>query len=206
MRLFESFAKAFLIFFGVFILYFNLFMAMDIVGQGSGHLSPFLGLYSVDDTRWGSDYYFGFSSIMQILGDLPKQLNFANFLEDFKEFVGSLNVFGDFLYDYKAPDLIDSNFWEILGNMLYVVFGAWFNIIIAPFKMLYHFIVLNVHLFQTLIELFNFVWSMINGKYNTPIDSAISSPFGILTSTSGNGYFIPSGTGYSYVPITSTSY
>lgn len=206
MRLFEAFAKSFLIFFGIFILYFNLFMAMDIVGTGDGHITPFLGLYAISDTTWGSDYYFGFSSIMQILDDLPKQLNFANFLNDFEEFVKTLTPVSNWLNNGWKSDISTTNPLEIFGSIFTDFFTIWFDLLSAPFQMLYHFILLNIHLFQTLIELFNFVWRMINGNYNLPIDSAISSPFGILTSTSGNGYFIPSGTGYSYVPITSTSY
>lgn len=182
MRVFKDFAGAFFVFFGAFILYFNLVMALNVVG-GSNHITPFLGLYALDNTRWTDQYYFGWDSIWGIIDDLPSAFQFDNFLLKFETFVKTLNPLGELLGGFTVDAGSYSNVVDQILNAIKVLFTGLFSILTAPFRMLVAFIELNVYLFQTIIEALNFIYHILDGHYNTPIDGWDSPLGGYMTNT-----------------------
>ena len=194
MRVFKDFAGAFFVFFGVFILYFNLVMALNVVGS-SNHITPFLGLYALDNTRWTDQYYFGWDSIWSIIDDLPTAFQFDNFLSKFETFVQTLNPLGELLggFTYDAGGY--SNIVEQILNAIKVLFTGLFSILTAPFQMLVAFIELNVYLFQTIIEGLTFIYHILDGRYNTPMNGWDSPLGAYMTNTplphTSNGVSVP---------------
>lgn len=194
MRVFKDFAGAFFVFFGVFILYFNLVMALNVVGS-SNHITPFLGLYALDNTRWTDQYYFGWDSIWSIIDDLPTAFQFDNFLSKFETFVQTLNPLGELLggFTYDAGGY--SNIVEQILNAIKVLFIGLFSILTAPFQMLVAFIELNVYLFQTIIEGLTFIYHILDGRYNTPMNGWDSPLGAYMTNTplphTSNGVSVP---------------
>lgn len=184
MTIFKRFAEVFLIFFGVYILYFNLVMALNVVGSDS-HITPFLGFYAVDNTRWTSDYYFGFDSIMNTIRAIPSAFQFDNFLALFSKFVDTLSPLSSLFDDFSKLSTPTSGWdvWSMLQTF-FNFFSIIFDIILAPFKMLVAFIELNIALFQSIIEALQFIWAIISGKYNSPVDGW-TSPLENYFSNSG---------------------
>lgn len=199
MRPFRVFAVAFLMFFGVYILYFNLVMALNVVG-GSSHLTPFLGFYAVYNERWTSDYYFGFQSIIDILDAIPEIFTFGNFLQAFEKFVATLFPLSDLLDEFSHFGVGGDSIFKLLQSIgrLFTIF---FDILISPFKMLVSFIELNILLFKSIIQGLQFIDTIVNGRYNTPmqdwfsplenyftnnpISSGSTAPYGTLSVSSG---------------------
>ena len=175
MRFVHALAISVLVIFGVYILYFNLVMALNVVGS-SNHLTPFLGLFVLDNTRWTSDYYFGFNSIRYALDDLPSVVRFDYTLEMFEQFVDSLTGFSDTLdkisnFNYFSGD---GSLWDTLvaiGNLVWDIGSIFFSILTAPFRMLIAFITLNIEIFTTIIDVLVYIWGILNGTYNLPIDN-----------------------------------
>lgn len=175
MAIFKRFGEVFLIFFGVYILYFNLVMAINVVGSDSPFVTPFLGLYAVDNSRWTSDYYFGFESIYRIIKSIPSIFQYNNFLESFRKFVNTLAPLESVLTDLKSS--FPSSATDILGllKVFFNIFKVFFDILISPFTMLINFLKLQVDLFQSIIQVLDFIHNVLNGNYNMPI-SDWSSP------------------------------
>lgn len=167
MRLFKSFGGAFLLFFGVFLLYFNLVMALNVVGSGN-HITPFLGLFVADNTKWTSDYYFGWDSIWNVLRDMPKILQYDDLLDKFDKFVNTLMPFKDNLLELENAWSFSGSIWEVV-KALFSIFQIFFRILISPFEMLVAFIELNVELFMTILDTLTFIKDILNGRYNTPM-------------------------------------
>lgn len=182
MKLIHAFGVAFLIFFGVFILYFNLVMALNVVGSNN-HITPFLGLFVLDNSRWTSDYYFGFASIFGngddikgILKDLPSAIRFDYTLKMFTDFVESLSGFKK-----TMDDITNLNYFsgggsfieqlQQLGNLLFGLGKIFFGILTSPFRALIAFITLNIELLWTIIDVLQFIWAILNGTYNIPMDN-----------------------------------
>ena len=177
MTLFKRFGEVFLVFFGVFILYFNLVMALNVTG-GNDHITPFLGLFSTNGNRWSSDYYFGFNSIWGIINDIPSAFQFDNFLSLFSKFadtLGKQGIIGSLEKFINMGKQTSSNNVLQLLQVFFTFFQVIIDILISPFKMLIAFIELNIALFDSILQALKFIQSIIEGKYNQEV-SGWSSP------------------------------
>jgi len=179
MKVIHYFAIAVLSIFGVYLLYFNLVMALNVVGS-SNHVTPFLGLFVLNNERWTSDYYFGFDSIRKILNDLPTAIRFDYTLTMMENFVESLTGFSGVLQELQNNTAFvgqANSFWDTItqiGNLLFNFGKLFFQIMISPFKALIAFITINVQIFLTIIDCLTFIWRILNGTYNLPISGWIT--------------------------------
>ena len=100
MGIYRKFGIAVLIFFGMFFLYFNLCLVLNI--------TPFPGFLIPDSANhWNSDYYFGFESVLRAFDEFP-DLYLTDIAGDngsdgyLENFINSLfnvaNIFEDFDY------------------------------------------------------------------------------------------------------------
>lgn len=193
MRIFKAFGSAFLVFLGVYLLYFNLVMALNVVGEGQ-YITPFVGLFSASGDKWTDGFYIGFSTFFGdsqnnvggVFTDFPRLLEFNNLLDSFVDFVDSFTNFKGVLQGFNY-NLVGSSAWEQLLQVFYSIFRLWTEILIAPFKMIISFITLFAKVFQTIIELLKYIKDILGGKYNTPI-SGWSSP---LENYFGNSGYNP---------------
>lgn len=175
MNLIHRFSVGFLMFFGVFLLYFNFCLAFNI--------NPFPGfLIPSQVNNWNDGYYFGFSSIMQAINDFPNQtyiyyqpngttgeieqaLGFSfgmgNILEDFMNSMGSIaKIFGDMDAFVSTGDI-------------FAFFRMIFDIFTAPLQAIFYFLKLTIELVWLLLNLIGYFTKIISGYYNIPMPSSI---------------------------------
>ena len=186
MRVFRAFLVSFLSLFGVFLLYFNFCLATST--------EPFPTLFVPNSlNNWNNNYYFGFMSIMNIIDDIPTTLTLSNFNHNLDLFEGSLGGLSSTFENFGE--------WVNTGNMLSLVFGI-FSVLTAPIQAIFYFLLINIIMFEQLIEIINLIFKLVSGYYN--INIADTWSFGLDELPDGYYYdVIYTNTGYTttLVPV-----
>ena len=173
---FSAFAKGFLIFFGVFILYFNFCLVLNI--------TPFPGFLIPNYyNHWNSDYYFGFSSIVTAINNFPQVFGLQNMQSNLETFMDSI---GGWATTFRQMDAFINS-----GNIVNLLFAIG-NVILAPLTSLIALIKIIVTILASIIQLFIYVTQIVSGNYNLPVwGSGLDETTGVIT-------LIPTNTGVTW--------
>lgn len=180
MGVLQKFGIAFLTFFGMFLLYFNLCLVWNI--------QPFPNFFNGSRTMWSSDYYFGFESIMEMIHQFPTDLYISEFNENLGDFADSLGTLRDTLRNFSTF-IEDGDFFALLKVLV--------NLFTAPIQAIYYFLVTTINITITIIELIVYVVRLFRGDFNIPMSvwsNTLDSADGLLglTTDSSGGVVITS--------------
>lgn len=174
MNLVKSFAIAFLIFFGVFLLYFNFCLVLNI--------TPFPGfLVPSTQNHWNSDYYFGFQSILSAFDDFPQSVFLNNMDNNLQMFINSLGNVANIFHDFD--EFVNS------GNVFNLLL-AFFNLVTAPIQAIMYFLIITITILEQIIEFIVYAYKIVSGWYNLPVapfNTPIDEADSVLTLTIEHG-------------------
>lgn len=149
MNLFKSFGIGVLSLFLIYILFFNLLMAMNI--------NPFPGfVFPANSVYWNDNYYFGFHSIYAILDGFPRGLSIGMVGKNLANFIESLTGLKETLEKLMNAEGID----------IVAIFTFIFNLFIAPLRALVALLAVTIEVFTTIFEIIIYFIQIITGQFN----------------------------------------